>query len=134
LNINNVSLPSDLIDMLTAIYKKLKDIEPGLTESIFFERIIKEWLEPYRRNKRPIYQLKRDKVILKNDIKKALQLCDKSQSQIAREIGVNRVYLSQVINGKFEPSIVLAFLIADALNYPAEKIKDLFYLEPADWE
>lgn len=92
-----------------------------------------EWLEPYKRS--PDAPLAtREKLVLKNNLKKAVELSGKSQNRIAKEIGINRVYLSQIISGKYEPTITVVLLLARATEYPVEKIKDLFYLEPAEKE
>jgi len=131
LDFSRVNLPSDMIETLEAIFQKVRAQNPKVTESLFLESIIREWLEPYRRDKDRV-TLPRSKVRLKNNLRHAIKLSGKSQAAIAKEIGVNRPYLSQIINGKYEPSVTIALLLAEALGYPLEKFKDLFFLEPAN--
>lgn len=128
--IDSIKLPSDLIETLKAVHQKAKRIDPNLTEEQFLEQIFREWLEPYKRE-RKFGGLKRNSVRLKNNLKTALKLAGKTQAELARETGINKVHLSRIINGKYEPSITVALILADALRYPPEKIKDLFYLVPA---
>lgn len=129
LDFDSIKLPVTMVEILDVIYKKAKSINPKLDQSEFLQRILEEWLSLYK-HEAPQPVLPKDKVLLKNRLKPAIRLSGKSQSQIAREIGVNRTYLNQVINGKCEPSIVLALLLMNAVSYPA--FKDLFYLEPAE--
>lgn len=133
MNFNEIELPHNLIETLDAILQKVKLQNPELTESLFIEQIFWEWLEPFKREPNRI-SMPRKKVVVKNNLRQAIKLSSKSQSQIAREIGVHRAYINQIITGKYEPSISIAFLLTEALNYPSEKIKDLFYLEPAPGE
>ncbi|HUW64817.1 MAG TPA: helix-turn-helix transcriptional regulator [Spirochaetia bacterium] len=131
MDISRIKLPPDMVDTLDAIFQKAKEHNPGLTESLFLESIIREWLEPYRWGRNHVV-LSRDRVRLRNNLRQAIRLSGKSQALIAREIGVNRPYLSQVVSGKYEPSVTLALLLTEALGYPREKFKDLFFLEPVD--
>ena len=133
MNFREIELPKNLIEIIDVIYKKVKKQNPGLTESLFIEQVLWEWLEPFKREPDRV-SMPRKKVVVKNNLRQAVKLSGKSQSQIARDIGVHRAYISQIISGKYEPSISVAFLLAEALNYPSEKIKDLFYLEPAPGE
>lgn len=130
MSFDNLNLPADMAETLEAIYSKAKEINPKLTKELFIQRIVSEWLEPYRIKRKTIQP--KNSVRLKNSLKQAIMLCGKSQSQIARETGISRSYLSQIINGKNEPSLTTALLIAEAVNYPPEKFKDLFFLEPVD--
>lgn len=129
--LTKLGLPNDLVEIMQAIYKKAKKINPNLTESAFIQSIFEEWLEPYSREKNIIS--KKD-VILRNSLGDAIKFAGKSQTKIAEEIGVNRPHLNSIINGKAEPSITLVLLLLNTLNYPIEKIKDLFYLEPVTKE
>lgn len=133
MNFNNVQLPLDLVETLDAIYKKARKQNPSLNESIFIERIMREWLEPFKRESGQS-PLPKNKVVLKNNLKAAIKFAGKKQTEVAQEIGINRTYLSQIISGKYEPSITFAFLLAEAVKYPPEKVKDLFYLEPVEQE
>lgn len=46
-----------------------------------------------------------------------------SQAELAEKVGVSRNSINAVENGKFDPSLPLAFLIADAF---ALKVEDVF--------
>lgn len=133
MDLGRVKLPPEMMETLDAIYKKAKKHNPSLTESTFFEELIGEWLEPYKRDRKGP-PMRKGQVILKNNLRHAIKLCGKSQAQIAREVGINRSYLSQLINGQYEPSTSLALLLMQAVEYPPEKFQDLFFLEPAPEE
>ena len=128
MDLSKVKLPLELIETLDSIYKKVKLLDSELDESTFIERIFDDWLEPYKRERKHIRALK-SKVILRNKLKDAVKLCGKSQTQIAKDMGINRAYLGQMINAKYEPSIFMVLLLTETIGYPPEKIKDLFYLE-----
>ena len=128
MDLKGIELPAEMSEMLDAIYKKAKKHNRELTESLFFQRIIERWLEPYKRSgDRP--PLHKRKVVLRNRIKKAAREKGKTMLQIAGEIGINRTYLGQVAGGESEPSVTVALLLADALH---EMVADLFYLETVD--
>lgn len=133
MDFRHIQLPLDLIETLDAIYKKARKQNPYLNESIFIERIIREWLEPFKRENNQSL-LPKNKVVLRNNLKAAIRFSGKTQTEVAQEIGINRAYLSQIISGKYEPSITFAFLLAESVQYPPERIKDLFYLNPAEQE
>ena len=46
-----------------------------------------------------------------------------SQEELAKHLGVSRQTISSIENGRYNPSIVLAFKIADFFNL---KIEDIF--------
>ena len=125
-----VNLPVDMAETLAAIFTKVKKINPEITEGEFIERALKEWLEPYKRDS--IKTTSRKNVVLRNRLKNAVQFCGKSQTQLAKDVGVSRTYLGHVISGKCEPSVALAILITDAIGYPLEKLHEVFYLEPME--
>jgi len=125
--LEKMGLPEELTEIMQAIFKKAKKSNPDLTESKFFQGIFEEWLEPYSRE---VVVLPKNEVDMRNNLKDVIKLSGKSQAKIAEEIGVNRPHLNNVINGKAEPSIKTVLLLLNYLNYPAEKINDLFYLEP----
>jgi len=129
MDLRSIALPHELTEIFDAVYKKLKTYDKELSESMLLEYIINQWLEPYER-KESGEEMHRGKARLKNNLKQAIKLSGKTRIQLAREIGVNRVYLGQVVNGKCDPSITLALLLAKALNYPPGKIDELFYIEP----
>ena len=53
------------------------------------------------------------------DIRKALAL---SQEDLAKKTGVSRQTINAIENGKFDPSLGLAFKLIDALGKPLEEI------------
>ena len=125
-----LELPGDMLETIKSLYENTKKYDPHLTEYIFLQVIIDQWLRLYLSNVNQ-EQLHKDKIVLKNDLKIAIQLSGKTQRQIAQETGINYTYLSQVIHGKYEPSITVVLLLVKALNYPSIKINELFFLEPA---
>ena len=131
MDFKNIELPTDLMEIIDVMYKKLRIHNPDLTESTFIHRIIDDWLKPYKEQEcRTILQ--RDKYVLRNNLKKLIKYSGKTQQEIANEIGINRTYLGQVVSGKSEPTITVAILLANAVGCPSEKILDLFYLEPTE--
>lgn len=127
-----VGLSEETAETLQAIFKKAKKDNMNLTETKFMEHIVSEWLEPYKREIVPMPP--RNQVALRNNLKQAIKLSGKSQTQIAKEVGINRAYIGQLISGKYDPSLVVALLITKAVGYSISKIEDLFYLEPANQE
>jgi DNA-binding XRE family transcriptional regulator len=123
MDFSKVELQPGLKETLEAAFKKLKRIEPEITESIFMERIIRNGLKPYLRSCKPLH---RNNVILRNDLKNAFHVANKTQSEVAKETGIERVYISHLISGKYKPSVEMALLISHALNMAVE---DLFYLQ-----
>lgn len=53
------------------------------------------------------------------DIRKSLAL---SQEDLAKKTGVSRQTINAIENGKFDPSLGLAFKLIDALGKPLEEI------------
>lgn len=123
-----LELPVDMTETLKLLYEKTKKHDPHMNELRFLQVIIGQWLELYS-PKKQLIPLQKNNVILRNDLKMAIRLCGKTQRQIADETGLNYSYLSQLINGKNEPSISVVLLLMQALNYPPNKINDLFFLE-----
>jgi len=133
LNFEQIQLPKDLAQTLAAIYQKAAKHNPKIDQDSFVRQVIMEWLEPYGRQEEKI-STKRSNVMLKNSVKVAIDASGKTITQVAKEIGVNRVYLSKVINEQCEPSVVVLLLLLESLRVPTEKIKELFYLEPVTAE
>lgn len=127
-----IKLPQDVLEVLEVIYEEAKKINPDITERIFFERIVREWLRGYRKRRWSKGDMSKDKVLLKNNLEATLKLAGKTQTQVAKEIGINRTYLGQIIKGRYDPSVKVAFLLAEALY--SSKIEDMFYLEPVPIE
>ena len=47
-----------------------------------------------------------------------------SQAELADRVGVSRNSINSVENGKFDPSLPLAFRIADAFDLTVEEVSD----------
>ena len=128
-----LNLSKETTETLKAIYVNAKKHNKDITENLFIEHIIANWLDPYKHTKEyPV--IPKDKAVLNNNLKQAIKITGKTQIQVAKEIGVNPKYLGHVINRRCEPSVTLALLLANCLHYPSGKIDDLFYLEPANQE
>ena len=63
---------------------------------------------------------------MKNRIRVLRAEKDWSQADLAEKVGVSRNSINAVENGKFDPSLPLAFRIADAFEL---KIEDVFQRE-----
>lgn len=111
MDFSQVKLPAELLETLSAIYNKSKKLDPGLTESTFIQYILTEWLHPYKREAGGDVQTKQN-AILRNNLETAIYHSGKTRIQLAQDIGVHRVYLGQVVNGKCEPSVTIALLLA----------------------
>jgi putative transcriptional regulator len=59
---------------------------------------------------------------MKNQMKELRQLYQWSQSDLARELGVSRQAVNGFESGKFDPSLDMAFKIANLLNVPIENV------------
>lgn len=135
MDFSQVEIPKDMEEVLNVIYLKAKKHNPELTESLFLQRIFEEWLDPYKRDSTNISRSSKTKVVLRNRLKQAFSIYGKTQIQIAKEVGIDRSYLSQIVNSApHDLSVKIAFLIADSIGYPKEKFRELFYLEPVEQE
>ncbi|ACK91920.1 conserved domain protein [Bacillus cereus AH820] len=47
-----------------------------------------------------------------------------SQEKLAKEVGITRQYLSEIENGKKQPSVIIAIKIAKVLKI---KVEDIFF-------
>lgn len=65
-----------------------------------------------------------DKLVLKNNLKKARRDADLSQSELAKMVGVSRNTISSIETGQFNPTAKLALILCIALD---KKFEDLFY-------
>jgi DNA-binding XRE family transcriptional regulator len=119
-------LPEPISGAMEMVYERVKVIHPTLTEGAFLGYVAASWLEPYQR-RRP--KVTRGGAVLRNNLAAALKASGRTQTKVAEEVGVSRPYLWRLINGECEPTIKIAFLLAQALRYPPERICDLFYLE-----
>ena len=129
MDLEKIKLPIEMVKTLENIFSIVKDKNPEITESLFIEYIISQWLEQFKIQE-PFQPTNKDAVVLKNNLKNAIKYSDKNQRQISDEIGIKPAYLSQIIKGKYDPSIKLALLMLNSLNYPVIKTNELFYLEP----
>ena len=123
-----LDLPPDMVEILTVIYQKARKLNPGLTEKLFIQQIIDDWLEPYNCNR--TYQVtSKRKAKLKNELKEAMKLSGKTQTQLSLETGINRAYISQIANGHHDPTVTAAILLAKATGCNTD---DLLYIEPTE--
>ena len=65
-----------------------------------------------------------DKLILKNNLKKARTERKLSQNQLAEMVGVSRNTISSIETGQFNPTAKLALVLWIALD---KKFEELFY-------
>ncbi len=65
-----------------------------------------------------------DKLILKNDLKKARTERKLSQNQLAEMVGVSRNTISSIETGQFNPTAKLALVLCIALE---KNFEELFY-------
>lgn len=131
-NGTKIELPKDIDETLEEIFKRAKKLNPAMNKPQFLKWIITMWLDPYLQEGTSTAQ--KDQVQLKNNLKEAITLSGKTQAQVAREIGISRAYLSEIIRGVNTPSVLTALLILRATNYPMEKLNDIFSLEPIEQE
>jgi len=124
-----LDLPPDMTEILSVIYEKALKLNPGLTEKLFIQQIIDDWLEPFNRYKESGKPTTKGRAKLKNSLKDAMKLSGKTQAQLALETGINRAYISQIANGHHEPTITAAILLAKTTGC---SVDDLFYLEPTE--
>lgn len=68
----------------------------------------------------------KEKLILKNKLKKIRSEKGLSQSELANIVGVSRVTISSIETGQFSPTAKLALLLCIALD---KKFEELFYFE-----
>lgn len=60
--------------------------------------------------------------ILKNNLRVLRAKIDISQEELAEKVGVTRVTISNIENGKWVPSTVLALRIARVFSLPLEEV------------
>jgi putative transcriptional regulator len=63
-----------------------------------------------------------DEELLKNDMRVLRAKSDLSQEALAEKVGVTRVTINKIENGKWVPSTVLALKIARVFGEPLEKV------------
>lgn len=64
---------------------------------------------------------------MKNKLKVLRAERDWSQEELGKRVGVSRQAINAIERGKFDPSLPLAFKLADLFNLPIEKI----FIRPA---
>ncbi|HBC95086.1 MAG TPA: hypothetical protein DCZ10_19890 [Pelotomaculum sp.] len=126
MNLTEVKLPPETVTVLKAIYDKAREYNPDLSINVFFQQIINDWLELFKR-KKDFTIISKEKVVLKNRVNQTIKRSFKTQTQISKETGLSRTYINQVANGRYEPSISVALLLANATNCSVE---EMFYFEP----
>lgn len=68
---------------------------------------------------------------MKNNLEQLRKVNNLSQDEFASLMGVSRQTISSLENGRYNPSIVLAFKIA---RYFKLKVEDVFMMEEDDYE
>ncbi len=68
---------------------------------------------------------------MKNNLEQLRKVNNLSQDEFANLMGVSRQTISSLENGRYNPSIVLAFKIA---RYFKLKVEDVFMMEEEDYE
>lgn len=69
--------------------------------------------------------------VMKNNLEQLRKVNNLSQDEFANLMGVSRQTISSLENGRYNPSIVLAFKIA---RYFKLKVEDVFMMEEEDYE
>lgn len=59
-----------------------------------------------------------------NVLPQARKSAGMSQEKLAKEVGITRQYLSEIENGKKQPSVIIAIKIAKVLKF---KVEDIFF-------
>ncbi len=67
------------------------------------------------------------RTVMKNKIRVLRAERQWSQAELATRVGVSRNSINSIENGHFDPSLSLAFAIADAFE---SKIEDIFQRDP----
>jgi len=127
---NCFNLPEGMRDVLILIYSESKKHDSSLTEDGFIQVIFSQWLEMYLKNNGQANRQSKNNATLQNNLKAAIKASGKTQQDVSKEIGLNNTYLSQLIHGKYDPTITVVLLLMQALNYPPAKLNNLFYLKP----
>lgn len=65
-----------------------------------------------------------------NSVKLRRVVLDIGQEELASLVGVTRQAIHSIEKGKYQPSVILAFKLAQVLNVEP---RDLFELEKSDW-
>lgn len=65
-----------------------------------------------------------------NSVKLRRVVLDIGQEELANLVGVTRQAIHSIEKGKYQPSVILAFKLAQVLNVEP---RDLFELEESDW-
>lgn len=65
-----------------------------------------------------------------NSVKLRRVVLDIGQEELASLVGVTRQAIHSIEKGKYQPSVILAFKLAQVLNVEP---RDLFELEESDW-
>lgn len=66
---------------------------------------------------------------MKNDLKVWRAKADVTQAELAKEVGVSRQTINAIERGRYDPSLELAFELADYFECP---IEDIFHYDPQE--
>lgn len=68
-------------------------------------------------------------VKLCNDLKVAIIRAGKTNVQVAREVGVKPQFISDIITGRKNPSLILALKLLKSVGKGPEQLNEIFWLE-----
>lgn len=68
---------------------------------------------------------------MKNNITYILNKQDRTQTDLAYDVGIWRGNINEIIHGKRRPGIILALKIAESLG---ERVENVFVLDDQDWD
>lgn len=66
---------------------------------------------------------------MKNDLKVWRAKADVTQAELAEEVGVSRQTINAIERGRYDPSLELAFELADYFECP---IREIFHYDPEE--
>lgn len=137
---DRLELSDEVLASLRSLHRFMRTHDPTITEKDVLRALVIYSLLNFTDNRNPSYhRIYRPTAIeaptkkhaaLRNNLKAIIKASGKTQRQIADEIGINYVYLSALVKGKYEPGITTVLLLMEALNCPVNTFENLFYLEP----
>lgn len=110
-----------LEEMAVIVNYLTKEYENGVDVNILARRAVTEYIRIHRANN---HRKKYSESIIRNRLKELLRKRQIKKGDFAREIGITPATLSNILNEKTEPTLDVAFRIADRLGL---NISDIFY-------
>lgn len=87
--------------------ESIKNVKSYLTKNSTFRKVLLD---------------SRKKLLMKNRLKELRKLHHKSQAKLARDLGVSRQAINGFESGKFDPSLEMAFKLANLFEVPIENV------------